>query len=646
MTPAAVSVLGGLPILLGVSCWLLMLVIGAFESFSRAPPDPRWRHWFWAYTGASLAIGATLLLSQGLAPGLSKLIGLHGLPVLIAGRPATSERISKLSRLGNFIGGCFVLAMIGGAVETITRLDSHHAGSEVAPVLATRSTSATGEPTASNGSTPLLSVPSNPDQRNRFGIGYHVKNGVFESAISGLRVTPPPGFAVLGREEWINPALTGPEVIVHDADHSLQVFIENVRASEAKASLRLLRHMARAGTQMVASATFSDETWSLDVLGETRTFETIVSPERIIRDAYFGFEGRAYVVSIQYDPKLQGVKEKAAPIFAGFGALPAVARAQLRKQLDGTPDVQGLVGAQSSVRGRTLTNFEHRFGWTAPTGLWRFLPDRALQLLGPTVAFGAVDDERGYRLLGLVIPMPNLDPRQVIERMTLEFQPGADPVVPGAAPDGFRYLSRRGTVSREGLAGPIHVAVLQLPDRTFVLRLDGEPDTRDESTEVFEQVVAGWRHKVPSIASEHAAGVYLDHRMGFTFREPPGWKVSANNSEADGIPTTDVTWTREGTGQVAISAAFHAGSQGAGEELAEVIYTGVRDTLRSAGTQSLRESRESLAGLQARHLTFTQDNAHVEVYVLARAGVAFLLRSEGINATPAQLLRDNFELLP
>lgn len=648
------STLSGLPMLLGASCWLVMLVIGALEAFTAWDKDARWRRLFWGYTALSFVVGAAYLLNLGLAQHLGTLVPLHGLPVLIAGRPPSTPSRSKLSRIGEFLLGALLLGVLSRAVDRLTTPDARSAASpaQTAATARTNGESTTGAPP--DGTLPNVAGATAPPvgsappaaSGDRIGIGYRVKDGAFESAISGLRVIAPAGFSLIGRDEWFSVGMTGPEVIVHDTDHSLQVFIDNVPASRPEGVLRLLRHIARSGSQLAAPSATAGESWALELLGETRTFETIVSPERIVRDAFFAFEGRAYVVSIQHAPNVQGVKEKAAAVLAGIRSLPAAARTTLRKQLEGAPDAQGLVSAQSCVRGRTFSSFEHGFGWTAPPGSWRFLTERALQLTGPNSVFGAVDDERGYRLLGGVIPMPNLDPRQVLERVTSEFETGAGPIASGSTPDGVRYLSRRGTVSRQGVAGHIHAAVLQHQGRTFILRLDGDPDTRDQSAKVFGEVVAGWRRKVAAIASEHAAGVYLDHRMGFTFREPSGWKVSANDADAEGVPNTDVVWTREGIGQIAISAAFHSGSQGAGDGLVDVVYAGVREALQASGQPALHESRETVAGRPARHLTFTQDDTRVDVYVLARSGVVFLLRSEGLTVTPSQLLRDNFELLP
>lgn len=572
--------------------------------------------------------------------------------------PKSSKRSGTLGFVASVIavGGLLVKLITGMLPELEARDAANRARAQAAAATngtATNGTasraSAAGAPSSSAAAIVATAAPgalAPPAAADRIGVGYRVRGGVFESAISGLQVTPPAGFTVLGREEWISPGLTGPEVIIHNADESLQVYIDNVPAMQPAATLGLLRHIARSGSQLVASTTASQETWSLEVLGEPRTFETIVSPDRVVRDAFFGFEGRAYVVSIQHAPNLQSVKTATAAILSGIHSLPAAARLALRKQLQDSPDAQGLVGAQSSTRGRRFRHFGHGVGWTAPAGLWRLLSDQALQPTGQTTFLGAVDDERGYRLLGGVIPVPNLDPGQVLERLTSEFEAGAGPAAASTTSSGVRYLSRRGTVSRQGVVGPIHVAVLQARDQTFYLRLDGEPDTRDESAKVFEEVVAGFAAKGSAIASEHAAGVYLDHRLGFAFREPPGWKVSASDTDGEGAPGTDVVWTREGTGQVAISAAFHAGSQGYGEGLADVIYAGVREAMQASGAQTLRESKESMAGVPARHLTVTQDNTQVDVYVLARSGVAFLLRSEGISPAPSQLLRDNFELLP
>ena len=496
----------------------------------------------------------------------------------------------------------------------------------------------------------LASSPSSvapAPAEDRLGIGYRVKSGVFESAVSGLRIRPVDNLTLVGRDEEPVPAAGPlvPEVTLLNAGEALRIVVESVRSADPAGQIQRMRRIAEIAWEAMGAVRDPEDPWRLDLLGETRTFETTRSSDSVVRDTFFSLNGRAYRATVEHAPnKAPAARATAARLFQSIEALPAIARSQLRKDLTDTSDLQAEVSEDSVVRGRSYSSFRHGIGWTAPAGFWRFYA-RAPEQLGAGIVFGATDDENGNSFAVNVVP-PALSPKEGLNLMAKKFRSGsATPISERPGPDGTTFFVQAGIEVSDTFDGAVHLATWRHRDTTFFVRMESTFERQSDSDATFQRVLSGFRVAVPATMTQHESGAYLDHRMGFSFREPHGWHFSVSPTKPEEPVGTDASWTLDGVGNVTVSAAFHPGSQGYGGALGDVVYTGLVNWAKTEYPASVKEHTETLAGRRARHLTFVAAGKQVDLLVLDRNGVAYLLRSEGGDGRPYELVRSGFALL-
>lgn len=203
------------------------------------------------------------------------------------------------------------------------------------------------------------------------GIGWRVKDGVFESATAGVRVRPPKGWRlVVGGElgEMNSDALVGmarsaPEAYavliaepLHDVDPSVQA---------ASFMADFARDKQQAGEPVAIRTGLRSEPVRL------HRYRTS-SPALEFWYSAVPINGRAYQLlawSLSRASSRVGGGIKAA--LSTIELLPAQQQAKLARELAAGPDRQNLVLASESLRRGTYRNFDLGLRWQAPAGFWR-----------------------------------------------------------------------------------------------------------------------------------------------------------------------------------------------------------------------------------------------------------------------------------
>lgn len=492
------------------------------------------------------------------------------------------------------------------------------------------------------------------------GVGWRIERGTFRSAISGLRIAPPPGWSYVFGTALLaaNPeaeiglfhARTGAVVLLLDEPASrivgarYEAFILGQIAGQLGA--------APAGTPR--HATF---------LGADLELHRFPLTSPFLRELACGARAtarRAHQVQV-YAPqtRVDAAWEVVPALLAGITELGEDARSGLVTDLAGAPDPQDVVAPDVSLRAGVWRLHRLGLSFRKPSSSWRILLGSEVPGVAGLIVY-AHDRERGVsmRILrpddfdGLFATTD--DPvrhRSLVARVlgAGAAQAPVETLELGTVP-AWRSSTSVEVDAAAGLSQRLDLVSLRWQGSTLAVLLTG-PSTDDAKPDAdFAAVLSRL-----SFASKPAPEVparstrFEDARLGFAFTcpEEQGWAVRDETSE--GLRPAGVLVHAVGPQQSVVVAAFGMGSgSGAPERVAMEQVTRLLGA-RGLGFQAAEGTEERLGGLPAARRAYRLGAQRLEILTAHRGPLLYMLffasRPDGSGLSLDEAKR-GFELLP
>lgn len=362
--------------------------------------------------------------------------------------------------------------------------------------------------------------------QNASGVGWRVKDGLFESAAFGFTLRPePPWRLVVGDELDESDAHVGMEN--QDTNANFLVVPEWIGGIDMKALERKDEPDFLKRTKSIRMKESVVVTVANRKLKFRRYRRTVGLTIDFLRAVHFLGGLRIQFLVVVVSGVKGGSEEILSSVFKSFVFLDKTRAARLAAEMAGMPDGQNDVGATYSYRQGVYRNFKSGITWRKPKGFWKVKLGAAARQENPKMSM--VLEELGRGLYGFLIPEPsegasNRDYHTaVVNSITSGSKswrcsapeevkvPGARLLVSNqqAPPGGDGLLFRTATT----VLGPLAVRF------TF----SGGPVQMKRGRVAIDEAIAGISFS-PMTAVETKNGQYLDHRMGFAYKPPgEGW---------------------------------------------------------------------------------------------------------------------------
>lgn len=453
------------------------------------------------------------------------------------------------------------------------------------------------------------------------GLGWRVRGGRFDSAISGVRVTAASRWRLLvGRT--LAEINDDAEVGLTHVDPEVQIILIAEQAPAPAQTAALVAHMAQGMEEGTGGARGTP--WTGTVAGADLPFVRVTTTAGIdylqgvvIRDGVL-VQVLTWFSTRDRDRAEAAVREGLAML----AWVPPAERELLRATLATAPDTQAAVGADSSLRGRTYRNFAHRWRWRAPRGFWRFTTgDAARTADDAEVTVDGLDT-------GLYLAIHGADANgataaEVAATLAAELEGAstAPPIMVGTTL-GHRF-EHRTEVAGEPYA--FHVVTAVEDDHALTLSLWGRVVDVERNAPLVEAALAGLAFDPAMRATQRVAGEYVDQRMGFAFRLPAGATVT-DDTPAPIRAMASVIEIRRGEVEGMI-AAIH-GSTHDEDWFVEWIEQTFAELLGDVAGGRATRSGVTVGGRPARKLAWGRG---ANAYIVNHHGTAYVLVQQRLD---------------
>jgi hypothetical protein len=475
------------------------------------------------------------------------------------------------------------------------------------------------------------------------GVGWRVKEGVFESAIAGLTAHPQDGWRLVVGAELTE---LNPEAEVALGHATPEVWVQLFAEPRLGMTREILEDHMLETLRAEFEVTIAEERLVLPFADGELAFRLLRAtgpvPFEFLQAVHI--EGEiALQVTAHY---LAGQREKALEVLpAGLGSIGFLApdaRDELAKELEAEGDPQSGVGESWSIRRGTFRDFASGTSWRKPRGFWRLAAGQQARADNPDATFTLMAPAWGLHGV-LVIEPP--------EDWTADDYHAAVVGSYEGKRSGPEVLEVRGAV---GLLSEIES---QEGDWTFTYRVLTVVDrARAVQFVVWGQSKAMKRHRAQVEEAfealgfssltvvERDGGTYRDHRLGFSIDEPgAGWKLAEQTPANMAAIATLVSWTRSNNMIGVLSMCVK--DEGRDERwFLDFFEQILRDLAPVRGRPSEREGL--LGGRPARVLTWgSGQRPRLEAHLLIEGCTLHAVFAGGSDRGTLERTRKSFTLL-
>lgn len=474
-------------------------------------------------------------------------------------------------------------------------------------------------------------VEDNASSPDTVGVGWRLKAGVFESAISGLRVTPESGWrAVVGAEARRMNA-DAEVVLVHQApDAYFLVIPERIGGTSEEAYIRNRVDSTAASLKgsvernVIKSELLGQPVESTVLRGGEVpwTFQVSVAFEK----------GWAVQATGWYTAGVGEAGEKAiADAMKSVAWMPKAEQKALRSELLAAPDQQDAVGSAFSLRTGVFRDYAHGVQWTKPKGFWELSVGQEVREINPGAQLYGRYSNSALHIMLMVDESPtDLDAtdyhdscvRNVQERLGLEVKEGAQKSRIGS---GAALLSN-GRTSTGGIDLGYRVVSSVQGKRGVQLHIWGVASGMDEHAAAATQAAEALEIHARLPPNEVRKGVYLDHRLGFSMKVDRKHRYTdATPAELAGIGSYP-TWGVDGADWIGV-LALRAIEAGRDQEWSmNLMEDRIRDSFSKIVKSGVAKKEETtLVGMPARHLSWTANGIRLDAYLVRRHQTIYAL---------------------
>ncbi len=475
---------------------------------------------------------------------------------------------------------------------------------------------------------PVIDNTISPDM---IGVGWRLKDGVFESAVSGLRVSPQSGWrAVVGAEARRMNA-DAEVVLVHQApDAYFLVIPERIGASSEEAYT-----MNRVdSTAVTLKGTVKRTQIKSELLGKT-VDSTVLSEGEVpwtFQVSVAFDKGWAVQATGWYAAGVGEDGEKAiAEAMKSVAWLPQRERDALRRELLAAPDQQDVVGSAFSLRSGVFRDYEYGLQWAKPKGFWELSVGQEVRAINPrALLYGRYSNSALHILLIADDSIAEVDASSYHERSVMSVQQrlGLDVtkskqksrIGSGAA------LLSDGKTTTGGIDLGYRIVTAASGKRGVQLHIWGVATSMKEHALAAALAARALELHPRLPASEMRKGVYLDHRLGFSMKLDREYRYTDSTpAELAGIGSYP-TWGVDGKDWIGVLAlrAIEAGRDR--EWSMNLMEDRIRESFSKIVKSGIAKKEEvTLVGMPARHLSWTANGMRLDAYLVRRHQTIYAL---------------------
>jgi hypothetical protein len=474
------------------------------------------------------------------------------------------------------------------------------------------------------------------------GVGWRVKSGNYESAVTGLRFVPQAGFRVLIGDELgrVNSEATV-GWISQNPDVYTIVLTERFAQGSFEGMRDLVTSEFKAGIPNVETRSH----FELPVLGETRSFE-VLEGEPEFTYVYGAFAaGEQLVQLIAWYAR--GAKEHGLEVVkagaAGLSLMGDDVCRELATQLGRLADPQNTVGRTFALRRGRYLDFDGHLSWSAPeSGIWEVSTgtEARAQAADATLYLR----EARSSTYGKLSLEPATDPER-FHSATLAKYPAVEVTSKGAVrgrgKQPLNFTVSGGTAAGDGLQYEYRIATAVRDGTGYALLFWGMKDLLDEraSLDAVRNLEA-----TPELKStSRSNGEYQDLRLGFAVRLPDSWAF-ADQTPAQTASVGTVVSFSQGNKAITI-VAMAALSAGQDEAWFTHFLTDVmREPLAKISSEP-SERQVRFLNQPARQITYESLLNRVDLLVFTRDRTSYGIVSSDRTDETFELARKAFRLL-
>jgi hypothetical protein len=475
------------------------------------------------------------------------------------------------------------------------------------------------------------------------GVGWHVKDGTFASAVSGLRVKAPEGARLLlGGELRALNADAEVGFVSRSPSMSMVVVSERDGGEPGALSERLTEDFKK---QLKAVAPFPFEAnW----FGTKRSLTHYRSGQRSHVHGVHVQAGRVYQISAEYlvadsDEAQELIRE----CLSGMQLMVAADRKKLSGELVESARSFTEIGEHFATRGGVYRDFTRGIAWTLPKGLWRVRAGRDVKRINHDAALYMDNPELGLFALVIIDERGELKAasyhKRVVDSMgaRVGFASFDDAKEKVSKLGDEKALLNEGTATVRGTQYQYRVVTSLRDDSAVQLLVWGRPGDFRASRAQVKAVQQGLRFDVGIKAIERTTAVYRNHRLGFEVNLPPVWRFEDLTRPELTPVGRFVRWETRGRwiGVLAVHLPDHGFEQG---WLVDYLEQLLRDEYANIARGPREESEGSLAGASARHLSWSAPLQRVDAMLTVRGRVAYVVLAVDNGDEAFELATRNF----
>ena len=480
---------------------------------------------------------------------------------------------------------------------------------------------------------PIQEDMTSPDM---VGVGWRLKGGVFESAISGLRVEPKGGWRAVVGAEARRMNVDAEVVLIHQAPEAYFLLIPEL-IGNASPKVYLQDRIDTTAANMKGSV--DRKTIDSTLLGKP-VKSTILSGGEVpwTFQVAVAFEKEwAVQATGWYTGALGEEGQKAiAGAMASVSRMPSQETSALRKELLALPDEQDDVGKNFSLRSGIFRDYEHGVQWTKPEGFWELSVGQEARAINPIAQlYGRYSNSALHVLLVAERASVGLDAktyhRQAFQGAQNNLSLKAEKVGSSSRIGSGAALQTDATTNLGGIDLGYRVITSMEGNTGVQLHIWGVASGMERHASALKAAADSLLlRKLPP--SEVRKGVYYDHRLGFSMRLANKYPhTDETPAELIGIGSFP-TWGVDGADWAGVLAvcAIEAGrdrewSMNLMEERIRESY----DNLIKTGKASKEET--TLLGLQARHLIWKTPALRLDAYLIRRNHTIYAILATDIS---------------
>jgi hypothetical protein len=467
------------------------------------------------------------------------------------------------------------------------------------------------------------------------GVGWRIREGRYESTLSGLRSRLPEGWRFVVGTELEQLGSDAEIVFTHDQS---SIFAALVVERVAKDRRDELAALSRQGFEQNVGAPVG-EPITREVAGQRVELRRYgMPPLEYLHGTYL--DDKSITTLAMWYPS--GFAEAAAghidAMLLGFEKLPDSERARLHEELIEAPTSQRRFTANRAYRAGEFLDFEHQLRWTKPPGLWQVAGfDKALDHSKDTVLFAIDVDVGVYAALEVFASdstpegtLTNLiEGDEVLSRETVEV-------------DGLT-VHRAWTIDQSASPQTNYAFSITSRDGKLIAMIAWAADDLPASRKAMEAAIAGLDYESNLEPAKLSGRVYDNVRYGVSFELPTGFDGLPQNTELG--PSQAAMWAK---GDQLLMTLNIAGADTTDDEqwIASFFEQILRDRVSAEHPLGKPERSEGKLGTHTtRRLSWEQQGNKLSADIVVRGTLIYCMVYMGLSDAQQETVRTSWSLL-